>query len=167
MQAQVTLTGDIKSITAVLAKLGGGGVVAEVAEVAEPKRGRGRPKKEVTPDIGDEDDDLGLGAAEEENEEADEVEASEDNSDDEEAEEETPEEESEPVTRKGATATKGGKAKAETLSLDDDIIPAFQKYAKKHSREKAAKIIAKFKAKKVQEISPKHYSEVLKLLTKG
>lgn len=161
MQATLTLTGDVKSLTAVMAKLGGGGVAAEVAE---PKRGRGRPKKDAAPAL--DDDDLGLGASEEETEE---TEASEDEESEETAgeDEESEDEETEPAPRKGATATKSGKAAGKALSLEDDIIPAFQQFAKKHSREKAAKILAKFKAKKVQEIPAKHYAEVLKLLSKG
>lgn len=162
MQAQVTLTGDVKAIANVMAKLAGAGGVA--GEVVEPKRGRGRPKKETVEATAEADDDLGLGASEEETEnEGDESEEA----GSEETEEETEEEESEPAPRKGATTSKSGKTKGKALTLEGDIIPAFQNFAKKHSREKAAKILAKFKAKKVTELSPNSYGEVLSLLAKG
>lgn len=50
------------------------------------------------------------------------------------------------------------------LDLDDDIIPAFQKYAAKHSRDKAAAVLAKFGVKSVRNLGEDKYVEVLKLL---
>lgn len=46
----------------------------------------------------------------------------------------------------------------------EDVIGAFQKYAKKHSREKAAKVLAKFKVKSVRDLKPANFSQVLGLL---
>lgn len=61
-------------------------------------------------------------------------------------------------------------------SFDDDdtedeidqstIIQAFQKYSKKHSREKAAAALAKFKVKSVLALKASDYPAVLKLLGK-
>lgn len=50
------------------------------------------------------------------------------------------------------------------LTLDGDIIPAFQAYAKKHSREKAAKVLAKYKVTSVRELPEKTWNDVLKTL---
>lgn len=46
----------------------------------------------------------------------------------------------------------------------DDVTKAFQTYAKKHSREKAAAILKKLGAKSVRDIKPGQYEKVLKTL---
>ncbi len=48
----------------------------------------------------------------------------------------------------------------------EDLIAAFQKYAKKHSREKAGKLLAALKVKSVRDIKAKDYEKVLKALSK-
>lgn len=50
------------------------------------------------------------------------------------------------------------------IGLESHIIPAFQKYAKKYDREKAAKVLAKYKVKSVRDIPEAKYGEVLKVL---
>lgn len=166
MLATLTFSGDAKSIAGILARLNTDETAelvvhtppAKVAAVdSAPKRGRGRPSKEevaarAAKEAEAEADDLGFETEDEEAEEVEEV-------SDEEAEE-AEEEEAPPVERKGAK-------KAKAYDLNKDIIPAFQKYAKDHSREKAAKVLSKFKAAKVSDLDPKHYGEVIKLLAKG
>lgn len=55
-------------------------------------------------------------------------------------------------------------AKKSALSLDKDVIPAFQKFAKKHSKEAAFKILKKYGVKAVRDLPATKYTEVLKLL---
>lgn len=71
---------------------------------------------------------------------------------------------------------KAKKEEAETFDLDaaveeetkkitlTEVIKAFQNYATKHSRQEAAKILAKFKAKSVKDMKEEHYEKALKLL---
>lgn len=51
-----------------------------------------------------------------------------------------------------------------TPTLENDIIPAFQAYAKKHSREAAAKVLAKYKVKSVRDLPEAKFGEVIKTL---
>ncbi len=165
MQVELRLVGDVKSMTAVMTKLGGSGVAAEVAT---PTRGRGRPTKEevAARKAAEETEDDGLGFGTGGEEDDDETNGDEDLEETEGGDETEGEEEPEaPKTRKGASGAAAGKAAA--LTLEEDIIPAFQKFAKKHSREKAAKILAKYKAANVQKLDKKHYAEIYKILTKG
>lgn len=55
---------------------------------------------------------------------------------------------------------------AEEATSLEDVIGAFQKYAKKHSREKAAKVLATFKAKSVRDLKAAQYDKVLAALKK-
>lgn len=74
-----------------------------------------------------------------------------------EAEEEEPEAEEEKPAKKAPVAAKGP-------TLEGDVIPAFKAFVKKHSKEKAKKILAKYKVSNVRELPAKVYPEVLKLL---
>ena len=47
------------------------------------------------------------------------------------------------------------------LTLEEDIIPAFQKFAREKSREEAGKIIAAYGAKSVRELPADKYAEIL------
>jgi len=49
-------------------------------------------------------------------------------------------------------------------TLEADIIPAFQAYAKKHNREKAGKVLIKFGVKSVRDLPTAKYHEVLETL---
>lgn len=121
-----------------------GATAAAVAPTTEPKRGRGRPPKvEAAADLdfGDEP----AAEAEAETEEAEETET-------EEAEAE-PEEEEKPEP-----------PKAPKLTLEKHIIPAFQAYAKKHTREKAGEILTKYKVKSVRDLPADKYAEIMKKL---
>ncbi len=53
--------------------------------------------------------------------------------------------------------------KAKKIDLNKDLIPALQAYSKKHSREKAGKILAKFKVKSVLDLKESDYAEALRL----
>lgn len=53
---------------------------------------------------------------------------------------------------------------AKPLTLEKNIIPAFQAFAKKHSREKAGKVLAKYKVKSVRDLPTTKFPEILKLL---
>lgn len=55
--------------------------------------------------------------------------------------------------------------KAKKLTLDGNIIPSFRAFAKKHSREKAGAVLAKFKVKSVRDLKETDYPKVLKLLS--
>lgn len=46
------------------------------------------------------------------------------------------------------------------------VIDAFKKYAKNNSREKAAKVLAKYKAKSVRDLKETDYDSVMKTLSK-
>lgn len=76
-----------------------------------------------------------------------------------------------------------GEDDTDELSLDDDapdaeeeaeepsttleeVIGAFQKFAKRHGREKAVKVLAKFKAKSVRDLKPAQFDEALSALKK-
>ncbi len=60
-----------------------------------------------------------------------------------------------------ATTTK---TKSTTWDLDMDVIPAFKEYAKKHTREKAAEILASYNVKSVRDLNPKDYVNVMETL---
>jgi hypothetical protein len=90
---------------------------------------------------------------EEEEFELDETEETEEEEEAEESEDETEEEEE-------------AEEEEETAHEIDDVIAAFQGYAKKHSREKAAKVLAKFKVKSVRDLKAKQYAEVMAILKK-
>lgn len=146
---------DAETKTAVAA-LHSNGASAEEPE-APKKRGRGRPPKDA------------VKAAEVENELTEEPEAEDelDQSDDlgfadEETEEDEVEEEPAPKKKAGAVAKPAKAVKGPTL--EGDIIPAFQAYAKEHSREKAAKILQRFKVNSVRALPVESYASVLKLL---
>lgn len=122
----------------------------QTSEPTEPKRGRGRPKKEAKVDLGDDEPEADDEVAEDETEADDDDEAAEDEAEDEETK-------PEPVkTRKGVKAAKGP-----TL---DEVIKAFQEYAAKHSRDKAGAILAKYKVKSVRNLPPEKFPEILKRL---
>ena len=57
-----------------------------------------------------------------------------------------------------------GEGVSSELTLEDHILPAFQKYAQKHSKDEARKILKQFHAKSVSELDEKHWPTVLKLL---
>lgn len=115
-----------------------------VHDIGEIRRGRGRPPKAKTPEA---EDDLSFGGEEEE--EAPEAEETE------EAEEEAAEEEEAPAPAK----------KASSEQALEKVIAAFQTYVKKNSREKAGKILAKYKVKSVRDLPKEKYSEIIKLLS--
>jgi hypothetical protein len=174
VDAQVIFTGSLADISALMASLGPNvkATVSTTVGAVEGKK-RGRPTKEeaaarrAAAELQQDDDDLGLGAAEDEPETEESEDEEGEEAEDSEGEAEAQEEEEEPAARKGASVVKGSGGKGKALTLEADIIPAFQKFAKDHSREKAAKVLAKFKAKNVKELAPKHYADVLKLLKKG
>ena len=63
----------------------------------------------------------------------------------------------------------GGDEEPAALTLEADVIPAFQEFAKRHGAEgraKAAQILAKFKVKSVRELKEDQFADVLKLLKK-
>lgn len=71
--------------------------------------------------------------------------------------EEKKEEKSEPAKAKvGRPAAK--------LTLETHIIPAFQAFAKKHSREKAGAVLTKYKVKSVRDLPEAEYGKILRLL---
>lgn len=51
-----------------------------------------------------------------------------------------------------------------TLTLKDDIIPAFKAYAKKHSYAEAGAVLKKFKVKSVAELPKEKYAQVMTTL---
>ncbi len=148
-----------------------GGDAPAGAKVPDDRAGkRGRPKKEAAPA---DDMDFGVNTSDDEPEaDAEDVEdeATEDaeelEADDDEAEDEAPAPKKRgrpaktaPVERlmKDVKTTKGH-------TLEGDIIPAFQKFADKHSREKAGKVLAKYGVKSVRDLPKEKYPEILKLL---
>lgn len=54
----------------------------------------------------------------------------------------------------------------EELPTLDEVIDSFKAYAAKHSREKAAKVLGKFKVKSVKDLDESVYSDVLEALKK-
>lgn len=52
----------------------------------------------------------------------------------------------------------------EKPTLEGHIIPAFQAFAKKHSREKAGAILGKYKVKSVRDLPETEFSKILSLL---
>lgn len=135
------------TITKKLAGLVGAEGESDDAEAEPVKRGRGRPPKNPKPAP---DEDLDFGEDEETADEED-ADADEESDDEEDAEEDDE-----------APKTKGKASAGPTL--DGDIIPAFQKYANKHSRAKAAIILKKYKVKAVRDLPKAKYAEILKLL---
>jgi hypothetical protein len=128
-------------------------VETDDAETIPTPRKRGRPSKA----------ELAARAAEEETEDADEPEETEDADVEEEPEadaddetEDEPEEDEKPKARKGAVAGK--------LTLEKHVIPAFQAFVKKHDREKAVKVLAKFKVKSVRDLPASKFEDVIKAL---
>ncbi len=119
-------------------------IAAEEVTEEKPRKTR-KPKVEKEPEPAeDEIDEFGLGDDDDAGDESEE----ESDFEGEEEEEEKP----------------AKKAKAAAIDLDKDIIPAFQKFAAKHSREKAQKILGKYKAKNVRQLPVEKYGEILKLL---
>lgn len=138
----------------------------ETSKAAEtPKRGRGRPPK-VQPvvetleedEFGDVDETLDI--------DTDELEGDEDETenDDEDETEDDDEKPAPKMMRKGAGAVAAPKDVKGALTLEGHIVPAFQKYAAKFSRDKASKVLAKYKVKTVRDLPKDKYAEVLKLL---
>ncbi len=152
MQAQITLLGDVKTIAAVLALVatngpsGITGISTSVSGSDAPKK-RGRPAKAKEVETNEFDEECEVDEAEAEQE-------AEDEADEETEETEDDIDEAPPAKVK----------KAKVLSLEADMIPAFQAYAKKHSREKAGKILNKFKVKAVRDLPPAKFPEILALL---
>ncbi len=163
MESQISVTVPTTPAGAVIlrkfaAALDGAKTTAAPAADDAPVKGkRGRPSKaemEARKAKEAEADEFETEAEEDvEEDEAEEDEADDEREEEDEEEDEADEEEAPPA-----------KKKAKGPSLEADIIPAFQAYAKRHSREKAGKILAKFKAKAVRDIPPAKFPEVLKLL---
>lgn len=108
----------------------------------------GRPAKTKVEETEEEEEfDLSDQEETEEDETEEETESEEEETEEDETEEETEEEET------------------PAISLQT-VIEAFQKYAKKHSREKAAKVLAQFKAKSVRDLKKDQYAKVLGALKK-
>ncbi len=126
-----------------------GGTTSTAAQVvpSEVKRKRGRPAKAAAAEV--EEDDT-------EDTTDDDFEVDEDETD----ETEDEETEDEPAPKKKA----GASAKAAAVLTLDVMIKAFQDYAERHSRDKAAKILAKYKVKSVRLLPEDKYAEVLKVL---
>ena len=51
------------------------------------------------------------------------------------------------------------------LTFETDIIPAFQAYAKRNSRDAAIAILTSYKVKSVREIPPQYFHEVMEKLS--
>lgn len=159
MQTSLTFSGTAKDIAAIMAAISTKDVAnidrvsvqTEAAIEGEPRRGRGRPRKEaaaVLADFAEDSTDTAEAAPEE---------------DADTGFEEEPEEEEEPAP---PVAAKKNSKKA--LDVDTDILPAYQAYAKKHSREKATKVLSKVlnkhKVKSVRNLPAAVLPEVLELL---
>lgn len=147
MKVTIHAEGSAKEIaqqlTEAAAVYGGGSAPAASAPVKTGKPGRpAKPKDE-------EEEEFDLTDAEEEQEE-------EENENEEESEEETEEEEE-------SGESESEEEEAPSVSLQD-VIGAFQKYAKKNSREDAAKVLKKFKVKSVKDLKKDQYPAVLKAL---
>ncbi len=121
-------------------------LLAELAGAIRLIGGNGKRTKAAPVD---EDEDLDT---EEESEEETEVEETEEESDDDEIEAG----EDDAPTVKSKKGSKGP-------SLDD-VIKAFQKYAKKNGRGAAKKVLTKYKVESVQDLDEAHYAKVLKLI---
>lgn len=128
--------------------------LADVIEKTAPKRGRPKKDKDEDEDT-DESDDEDTSDDDESGDDDDGGDDGdsddEDSGDDDDASDDDDEEEKKP-------------AKGKKLSLEKDILPAFQAYAKKHGRPKAAAILKKFKVKSVRELPPAKFAEALKLV---
>ncbi len=158
MNTQVTFTGSAKDIAGLLALVVGKGETLAIASTPSelPKRGRGRPSKEAI---------AAREAAEEHEEEELEEETDEDETGgDEDTEEEDSDEDDEVEDDDEEEPAPVKKAAKPSGPTDRDVIKALQLYAKKHSREKAQKVLAKYKVKKVIDLPASKYAEVLKLL---
>lgn len=57
-----------------------------------------------------------------------------------------------------------GEVEEKKLSLENDVIPAFQKYAKKYDRAKAGAVLAKFGVRSVRDLPADKYAAVLEVL---
>jgi hypothetical protein len=129
------------------------------------KKTAGKTTKQTTTKTAAKTDDFDFGtenstdeSAEEDANEGEELDMSSDDAPAEE-EEETPPPAPKPAREPGP---KGAKTKGPSL---DDVIAGFQAYAKKHSREKAGKILAKYKITSVRDLPAAKYIEVIKLLS--
>lgn len=58
----------------------------------------------------------------------------------------------------------GEEAPVEKAVTMEDLVKAAQAYSKKHGRENAAKIVAKFGVKSIREIKPENFAKVLNAL---
>lgn len=59
---------------------------------------------------------------------------------------------------------KAAAAPAPKLSLEKDVIPAFQSFAKRHSREKASNILGSLGVRSVRDLKPEQYAQVIGML---
>jgi hypothetical protein len=55
-------------------------------------------------------------------------------------------------------------AEEENESTLEDVITALQKYSKKHSRDKAAKVLAKFRVRSVRDLPKQKFGEIIGML---
>lgn len=143
MKVTVHAEGSAKEIAAQLMEHAG--VYGGVATTGpSPKTGgkAGKKGKDAPAEETEEEEEFDLGNEEEETEEEPETEE----------ETETEEEPETEEEEEGPTA--------------DDIVEAFQKYAKKNSRDAAAKVLKSFKVKSVRELKKADYAKVLKALKK-
>jgi len=146
-EVQITIKGlDLSQLPGFLQSLAGGqspmmtiGAKAKKElPAATPKKQPGRPKKakavvEEPEEEIDEPADEELETDDEDSAEAEDKDAPEEDDDEEEEEEETP-----PAKKK----TKDSK-KSSRLDLEGDLLPAFQAYAQKYTRDKAMKLLDK------------------------
>ncbi len=150
-------------LASILETIGDDGKAAKVPSDRNP---RGRPKKDAAP-VADDEMDFGVDAPDDE---APEESDDEETADEDETEDADEAEEEAPVAKKRGRPAKATIAAAEPtkatkgLTLEGNIIPAFQKFADKHSREKAGKVLTKYGVKSVRDLPKEKYPEILKLL---
>lgn len=141
MKVTVHAEGSAKEIAAQLNEhaaiyAGGGKAAPAPAAVAGAKKGKKAKEDEEEFDL--------------EEQEEDESEETEEESEEEETEEESEDEDADEAEDDGPSL--------------EDMVSAFQKYAKKTSRDKAAAVLKKFKVKSVRDLKAKDYKAVLKSL---
>lgn len=194
MQVSLTFTGSVPNIKGILSRLDNeelGAVSVAVADEEVMKKRKRRTKaelaaakeaeEETAEDDEEETDEISprskkkAAIKDEEDEDAvdeEEAEDSDDSDTDEEDDgeeveedgdnEEEAEEKEKPIKAKKAAVSKGKTPKA--LTLEGDLIPAFKKYAVKFSREKAGKILKKYKVDSVRDIPVSKFEAVMKEL---
>jgi hypothetical protein len=81
-----------------------------------------------------------------------------------ESEDEIEEDDAEEIEDEEETEEEPAPKKASSKIKLSDVIVAFQRYAKRHDRDAARKVLAKFKVKNVQDLDAADYAKVMKTL---